>query len=1406
MMHGNSGVMKAVSGRGLGPGWACSGFVSGCGLGRLLASIIGVCVSVEAVGAAGWPGIFDPGSPVTIHLSMTTQDWDRVRFDQPSQSESWIPEVAPAWMHGEGETPIRVAVRRKGESDAPLPSAEDPRKVSLKIDINEYVSGQTWHDLKKLSLENGSSEPLKEGFAWIIHRQAEPLYGYQAALSGWVRLFINGEEIGVFTSAEQRDETFLRNHDIYSPTSSWLYKVDGSTVLEVGVSNSPAFENLQFEPFTSGPGGGRPGGGGGGSTPDLDAYLPQWVNMRGMLTLAACNAFTENSDSLFTHSGKNTFCADFNPPFPRTRRYFPWDLDTGINQGTASIYGSTTYQTKLLDHPWFGRVYEHIFRELLDGPLSTQALHTVLLEMEAGLAGAFDSDPYVYPGGVSGAFSTLRDWVATRNAHIRTQFRHAFVPRPIFNHPGGEVTQDFLLTISAPTGTVYYTLDGTDPRAPGGAPSPSALVWSEPLLMDIPRHITARTLVGTNWCGLPAEAFFTLARHGSTLRVTEIMYNPLDVNTSDAIDNDAYEFIEFRNTGAQALDLSGFYVDGLTFTFPAGFTVEPGAFVVLVRDPVAFAARYPGVSYDGVYLGKLSNAGEKIRVLRPDGVTVLSVAYDDDPPWVLGPDGLGYSLVNMNVDGNPDHAGSWRASAAIFGSPGAEDPEPSYAIGVVFNEILSHTDPPLEDAIELHNPTAEPIDISGWYLSDGARDAFGNLDPARLKGYRIPAGTVLPAGGFKVFYEAQFNGASAISPFALSEFGERVYLSAADSAGNLLGHIVALEFPPLENGVAFGRVSISTGYDHSPLAARTFGADNPVSLPEFRTGTGAVNAPPRVGPVVINEIMYNPPSHLTEFVEVHNVTMSSVNLQGWRLNGAGGFTFPTGASLVAGGFALIIDTNRISVADFRVARNVPPECAIYGHLFTLDNNGERLTLQKPNTLPSEPLFPIDSVRYNDKAPWPTEADNGGPSLERYDPAAYGNDPLNWRTTREGGSPGRPNLFDAGLAVTVGSRWKYMATPASLGTAWREPDYADTIWPDGHGPLGYGEEGLRTVVPFGPDPGNKYITTYFRKMFSLLEDPATLTHFTFEVMYDDGFVAYLNGVEVARRSMPAGEPAYDTLADANESGPYETIALGPEAMALLRQGGNLLAVEVHQADPASADLVWDARLSYQTLSMSVTAIPEANPSGGLFIDPVAVTLSSATADAEIRYTLDGSEPSETSSLYTAPLALSVTTVLKARAYALGYAPSSVATFVFDRIEQDGDGDGLPDAWEIAYFGNITSMTSTNDPDGDGASNAHEYICGTDPLDPLSVGILTLLREGDLANVRFSTISTDPDSLSYGGLNRYYSLQFVPSQPGPAAAWETDGLLDAIPADDMTHAYPISSIHSNGFYRLRIRLAP
>ncbi|HMJ89161.1 MAG TPA: lamin tail domain-containing protein, partial [Candidatus Acidoferrum sp.] len=195
---------------------------------------------------------------------------------------------------------------------------------------------------------------------------------------------------------------------------------------------------------------------------------------------------------------------------------------------------------------------------------------------------------------------------------------------------------------------------------------------------------------------------------------------------------------------------------------------------------------------------------------------------------------------------------------------------------VAINEVLTHTDEPFEDAVELRNLTGTAIDIGGWWLSD---------DDSELRKFQVPSPTVIPANGFVVIYESAFtNPESAAIAFALGSGGDEVVLSASSNSV-LTGFRARVDFGAAANGVSFGRYVTSDGRDEFvPMSTRSFGVDDPGSVAEFRLGTGKTNAYPRVGPIVISEVMYHPPEIGTndntrdEFVELRNITTAAVPL------------------------------------------------------------------------------------------------------------------------------------------------------------------------------------------------------------------------------------------------------------------------------------------------------------------------------------------------------------------------------------------------------------------------------------------------------------------------------------------------------------------------------------------------
>ncbi len=164
------------------------------------------------------------------------------------------------------------------------------------------------------------------------------------------------------------------------------------------------------------------------------------------------------------------------------------------------------------------------------------------------------------------------------------------------------------------------------------------------------------------------------------------------------------------------------------------------------------------------------------------------------------------------------------------------------------------------------------------------------------------------------------------------------------------------------------------------------------------------------------------------------------------------------------------------------------------------------------------------------------------------------------------------------AVGRGETWRYLDTGIDPGPTWKDPSFSDSVWLPGRAPLGFGDPGLATTVSFGIDPAAVHPTTYFRRRFTLGPDLSSLTAIRLNIDYDDAFVAWLNGVEVARSPhLPAGPIGQTTLAMVNhEHGPEEAFDI-TAFLPLLVTGNNVLAIEVHQGTAISTDLWLEARL-------------------------------------------------------------------------------------------------------------------------------------------------------------------------------------------------------------------------------------
>jgi len=528
----------------------------------------------------------------------------------------------------------------------------------------------------------------------------------------------------------------------------------------------------------------------------------------------------------------------------------------------------------------------------------------------------------------------------------------------------------------------------------GNYASSRAELYDGPINLSGSRLIRARAKSSNQWSALD-EAMFSVGPVAQNLRVTEIMYHPADIPEQ----NPDAEYIELQNTGPEEINL-GFvrFTDGVRFEFD-DMTLAGGEYVVVVKDPDVFVAQYPNFTgrIAGTFEGRLDNGGEGIRLQDAAGGIIQEFDYEDG--WYDHTDGEGFSLVCIDAN-NPDQMlwsqkQGWRPSAYSGGSPGQDDSQDTYRPrSVVINEVMTHTDFYPGDWIELHNTTDAPIDIGGWYLSDSEQN---------LRKYRIGDNTIIGEGGYAVFTQNENFGTLADPgcsvTFGLNQYGETVYLTSAQD-GQLTGYRDREDFGASENGVSIGR--------HYKASTDTYNFVA-MSTPTF----DGKNSYPRVGPVVISEIMYHPDSNENaEYIELKNISDQPVTLYdfvqgaGWKFNDGVEYTFDSSATIQAGGYLLIAKDPAVFAEKYG---DVPAGVDVLGpYAGQLDNSAEKLQLAKPSDIDPETgvrhYIRVERVNYSDGShpdefesvdPWPGGADGNSMSLTSRDVTLYGNDSASW---------------------------------------------------------------------------------------------------------------------------------------------------------------------------------------------------------------------------------------------------------------------------------------------------------------------------------------------------------------------------------------------------------------------------
>ena len=870
----------------------------------------------------------------------------------------------------------------------------------------------------------------------VFSRDTQGEMGQLYTRSRYYHLYLNGMYWGIFMTQERVGADFCANYDGGEPEDYDVVKqVSRKMRASVGkVDDYFLFHKQAIEGFETdevyykaqglNPDGVTP-------NPAYRKYLDV-NNLADYMIITYWTADRDGPGSKYTRPRPNNYYAFFNRENPDGFKHMEHDSEHSLGTNENDMVNplltndSRTFiedsfnahwlHERLTAHPEYvmafaDRFYKHCFN---DGVLTVE---NALARLDAR-AGQIDKaiiaesarwgDQKVHPPQTRDHWlanvEDVRTWIRNRTPVVINQLRgHNWYP---VTQPPAITLTDNQIEMSGVAGKAYYTLDGSDPRLRGGATHPDATEYTAAFQIPHTRTtLKVRALNGDEWSPLFEKTYLLGAKPATpgTLAISEIHYNPVgptpaELATNPLLADSDFEFIELLNIGNEDINLVGAeFRDGVTLVIPE-HTLVPNARALVVNNLSAFRLRYgdsPVVV--GEFEGNLKNGGELLLLVDMDGNTLSRVDYNDGGSWPGRADGKGSSLEVVNPSSSLELSSNWRSSSEYGGTPGTEGTGPDNR--VVINEVLTHTDPPLKDSIELLNTTSQTIDISGWFLSDTASD---------LAQYTFPANTTIGPNAYLVLDESHFNPDPenpAVSGFALSSGkGDSVWLVEANADGKPLRFVDHIEFPPARNGESFGRWPNATGKPY----------------PSSQTTLGAENSLPRVGPLLVSEIHYNPASGTNgyQFIEIANTSSEYTPLANWRLRGSVDYDFPGWVILPPASLLLLLDfdpgdTEKLEI--FRTSYPSMPEQTLLLGPWTdgsLQSTGHNIRLLRPDdlqSLPGEtPFFPMlteEEFEYGSTTPWPTSPMESNHSIHRKSLGVWGFEPSHWE-----GLPPSPGVY------------------------------------------------------------------------------------------------------------------------------------------------------------------------------------------------------------------------------------------------------------------------------------------------------------------------------------------------------------------------------------------------------------
>lgn len=555
---------------------------------------------------------------------------------------------------------------------------------------------------------------------------------------------------------------------------------------------------------------------------------------------------------------------------------------------------------------------------------------------------------------------------------------------------------------------------------------------------------------------------------------------------------------------------------------PAGAHVSNEPHVQTFRSDATLYVSGPGITH---YKYRVNDAPISAEIPIDTPISLNNLSDGDYTVYVVGKNAAGQW---QDIEA-PTVSKTWTANASCS--------------QLLINEILAVNDSSVEfagtypDLVELYNCGPAATELGGLRMTD---------DPLRPSGFVFPKGLSIPSEGYLVVCADDNQAAPGIHlGFSLDGDGESLYL--LDSQGDILDWVqFGLQVPDL----SIGRVEHNFEW---ALTTPTFGTANKITLLGDSTR------------LVINEWFAHGEVVLTDdFIELYNPDPLPVAVGGFYLTDdpvaePNKHEIAPLSHVAGGGYAAFIADGQLEDGANHVGFRLSAHQGMIG-LYTQDDEAVDTIVYTPQTLD------VSQGRSPD----------GADDLAFFDlPTPDSANLVQTKQTR------RINI------IAIDDLWSYDNSGTDWGAQWREFDFGDAqSWPVGQALLGGGFEGqslpesINTELNIGPT------AYYFRKKFTLDFDSESVESIEISTILDDGAVFFLNGVEVLRLGMEGimgqDDVRFDQCAGRNIIRPsYEGPYLVPAES--LRQGDNLIAVEVHQsADDEADDILFGLELDVTTI--------------------------------------------------------------------------------------------------------------------------------------------------------------------------------------------------------------------------------